>query len=190
MRWLSLVALIGFCAVSEVAAQTAPETAGGFTGLKEGRTVVVIEESGAETRGQLQRFTPDALTLTHEGRELAFERQQVVAVYERGDSLMNGLLIGLAAGAVLGAVASASDCTKGGFMAPERDCTGSEKAGSAALGAALGGAVGAGLGVGIDALIRGKRLVYQRSPGTQARAISIVPAVGPSGARVLVGATW
>jgi len=190
VRWLSLVVLIGLCVVSEVAAQTAQEPAGGFTGLKEGRTVVVIEESGAETRGQLRRFTPDALTLTQEGRELVFQRQQVVAVYERGDSLMNGLLIGLAAGAVLGAVASAVDCTKGGFFVPERDCTGSERAGSAAVGAALGGAVGAGVGVGIDALISGKRLVYQRPPGTEARAISIVPAVGRSGARVLVGVTW
>ena len=182
MRWLSLFALISLCGVSEIAAQTAAETAGGFTGLKEGRTVVVIDESGAETRGRLRSFTADALVVTQEGQELVFERRQVVEVYERGDSQIHyGAIAGGAAGAGLGALLGALDeCWYG------EECY---RGTAVKWGAFLGGSIGVAVGVALTANTS-NRLVYQRPRDAEARAISIMPAVGRSGARVLMGVTW
>jgi hypothetical protein len=130
------------------------------------------------------------LTITVEGRDLVFDRQHVRTIYERGDSLKNGTIIGLLAGATLGIVAGVGGTDCGGFFEAVRSCTGGEKVRLAAVSAGVFGAVGVGIGAGIDALIRGRRLLYERPRPSGVPAISVMPSFAPSGARLLLRATW
>ena len=80
----------------------------------------------------------------------------------QSDSLKNGALIGLAAGAVAGAL----------FMVAV--CEG--ESGCAAGGAVLGAGAGAGVGVGIDAARGGKKVLVYRAPGASGSArLSLAP---------------
>jgi hypothetical protein len=105
--------------------------------------------------------------MTAAGLELTFARRDVTRVYERGDSLKNGMMIGLVTGAVIGIAAGVSGTDCGGFFTGVRSCTGGEKARLGAIGGAVFGTLGLGVGAGIDALMIGRRLVYE-TPRPQA----------------------
>jgi len=102
-----------------------------------------------------------------EGRELLLDRQHVQSVYERGDALRNGTLIGLLAGAAFGIAGGVSGTDCGGYFERARPCTAGEKARLALVFGGAFGAIGAGIGAGIDALKTGRRLLYQRPPSPQ-----------------------
>jgi hypothetical protein len=162
-----------------------------FSGLKGIRpSIVVIDGAGKETRGQLLRFDLESLTIMTAARsELTFERQDVARVYERGDSLKNGMMIGLVTGAVIGIAAGVSGTDCGGFFEGVRSCTGGEKARLGAIGGAVFGALGLGVGAGIDALMNGRRLVYE-TPRPSGPTISIVPFTANSITRLSLTVAW
>lgn len=169
MRSLRMAFLICLFPLSEVSAQPTPAAVdfSGLSGLAGRRTIAVVDDAGREIDGRLLHFTPDSLTMAVGGRELVLDRQHVQAVYERGDSLRNGTLIGLLAGAAFGIAGGVSGTDCGGYFERARSCTAGEKA---RLGLVFGGAfgaIGAGIGAGVDALKTGRRLLYQRSPSPQ-----------------------
>jgi hypothetical protein len=88
-------------------------------------------------------------------------------VYERGDALRNGTLIGLLAGAAFGIASGVSGTDCGGYFERARPCTAGEKARLALVFGGSFGAIGAGIGAGIDPLKTGRRLLYQRPPSPQ-----------------------
>lgn len=135
------------CTAATSSAQTTPAAAESFSGLLGGRTVSVIDDSGWETTGRLLLFTPDALTMDVNGGEVVIERKNVTAVFERGNSVRKGLLIGLATGPALWVAAQAS----GDAGNPED-----------AIVVLFLSAIGAGAGTLVDAMIPGKRLVYAK----------------------------
>lgn len=137
--------VISLISMSEVSAQTARPPLDEMANLGAGRRITVVDDSGANTNGTLVRFTPDALTLAVKGQDVVFDRQQVTAVFERGDSLMNGMLIGLVPGVVALAAAGDDDYAQAGSIVLM--------------------AIGLGVGTVVDALIKGRRPVY----GTQTR---------------------
>ena len=116
--------------------------------IKPGETVAVTNASGVEIRGRIARVSPEAITLALPGGEMTIEERQLRDVQRIGDPLWNGALIGLGAGFGAGLLSMAR-CDAG-----------------LVCGAAAGpvvlveSAVGAGLGIGIDALHRGRKLVY------------------------------
>jgi hypothetical protein len=143
---LHLALLFSLVAGAEALAQPAPRQAG-FGGLIGGRTITVVDESGRQTKGRVLRFTPDQLTLSVQGSEVSFDRQNVTAVYEHGNSVKKGMIIGLLSGPALGFAALV---TEGGdpYLLPAT---------------VLFSAMGFAVGTAIDALIPGRRLVYASS---------------------------
>lgn len=129
--------------------------------LNVGDTVTVDRVDGAQTRGHLVRMTPDSLVVKTAADDIALASDQVRRISVCCDSLLNGALIGLAAGAVLGVSASRS-------IAENTPSYGFDLL----AGGILGG-IGAGLGVGIDALIRTHKTVYQ-APRVSAQ-VSLAP---------------
>lgn len=129
--------------------------------LNVGDTVTVDRVDGTQARGRLVRMTADLLVLKTADDEVPLTGDRVRRVAVCCDSLVNGTLIGLAAGSVFGVVVARSITEHSSSI--ESDV----------IGGAIFGGVGAGLGVGLDALIRTNRTVYQ-APPVSAR-VSLAP---------------
>jgi hypothetical protein len=115
--------------------------------------VTVIDTGGTTWRGRLIQVTREQLVVRVDSRDVALGRDRVQQVRVCCDSLLNGTLIGLGAGATLGALAAV-------------DFSGHRRAGDAVAGALIFGAIGTGLGLGFDALIRGDVVIYRAAPLT------------------------
>jgi hypothetical protein len=183
----SFMSLAGLCGA---AAQTTEAVVNDFTRLDGAETIVVVDDSGHQTKGHLLRFSPDQLTMKVDGRDLVFDRQQVTTIHAVGDSVKNGMLIGLFTGIAVGVVAGAAGSECGGFLEPARSCTSDEKFALATVGGVLFGGVGLGIGAAGDALIRGRRLVYHKAERPGVATISIAPALTPSRAGLALALTW
>jgi hypothetical protein len=160
-----LASLISLFAIAEVSAQTAPKQTEDFSGIANGRTVIVTDDTGLQTKGSILRFTPDQLTMRVQDRDVSFERRNVVTVFERGDSLKNGMKIGGIAAGALGAVigfaiATQSECDN------NMPCNAAESLAIVALPTAIFGLIGMGTGAGIDALSSGERQLYGNANST------------------------
>ncbi len=128
--------------------------------------------------------------MTVEGRELVFAPQDVRTIYTRGDTLKNGAKIGFLTGAVLGIANGYTGVECGGFFEEGRPCDSGEKFTIAAVGAGVLGGLGAAIGTGIDALIRGRRLLYERPGASGPPAVSVEPSFAPSSARLQLRVAW
>jgi hypothetical protein len=165
-----LVLLIGAWGVLLAADDARAQTA--FPGLEAtlqpGDAIFITDESGSRTSGTLEAIGT-SIRLSVDGVSREWLPQQVREIRRRGDSLMNGLKIGLACGGAAGVVFGL------GAAAILRN-EGQESVGPfmAVLGLGLG--AGAAIGVGLDAAIPGSTVVYRRPPGT----VSLSPVVTPT----------
>lgn len=135
-----------------------------FTGLraKPGDIVHVTETSGVEVSGRLASISSSSLSI--DGHR--FEPNDVMKIERRGDSLLNGVLIGMGAGAAqawlnvaLGECGSAVECRKWpSALAP----------------VVVYGAIGAF----IDWRHKGRTVVYD-SRAAARRALHLAPAIAP-----------
>jgi hypothetical protein len=120
------------------------------------QTVYVVDRQGRETTGRLMLADPASITIeTSRGIQSFNLRNDLQAVYRRGDSVKNGAMIGAVTGAVLGALI-AGNASCGPLLGPTRGCNAVE---SMIITGYLSG-FGAGVGVGIDALVRGRTRIY------------------------------
>ena len=152
---------------SSVAAQ--PRTVQSFEQLRVlvGPTdrISIREGVGEEVSAQIIDLTSTELVVMVDGQRRAFHSDDVMRIRQRrSDSLGNGAWIGFAAGAGLALVG----------IAAEPDLF--DNAGWALLAIGLYGSMGAGVGVGVDALIRGRQVIYQHPSGA-APALALVPVV-------------
>jgi hypothetical protein len=139
--------------------------------VRSGATIALTDHEGRKVTGVVASLSPSSLELDVSGTRRQFEERDVATIRQRrGDSLMNGALIGLAAGAAA-SIYPALYC----------ECTGSE----VAAGIAAYAAIGAGIGVGIDAVIRGNKTIF-RGAGT-ARRLTVSPLLTPTRRAVAVG---
>ena len=143
--------------------------------LTAGDAVSVEGDAGARVRGRVENVGT-TLRISVDGVAREFAPQQVREVRRRGDSLKNGVTIGLLAGGVAGAVF-------GGVVGPLFEAEGSEPAGPVIAFLALGLSPGAGIGAGLDAAVTGSTVVYRR----QTRSVSIAPLVTPRAQGIRVG---
>jgi hypothetical protein len=154
-RWIerfALLILLSAWAGSAASAQTA--TVGDLEpALRSGTTVWITDSRGREERTRIVSVSGDVLTLTaaqgiHTLRAADVKRIRV----RHTDALWNGALIGAAAAIAPGLFICRA-------MEPWENCR--------AAGPILQlGAFGAGIGIGIDALIRGRRTIYEAPPGS------------------------
>jgi hypothetical protein len=128
-----------------------------------GDWVIVTDGAGRETAGTIVALSATGLTLTVNGTRTDFIESDIDQVSQR-DSRWNGTLWGLAAGTIAGVFLEESVVDEYG-----RDDI---DVGSVVLPLA---AMGSGIGFAVDALIKGRRVVYRRSPASSGRpALSLV----------------
>ena len=138
--------------------------------VRSGDTVWMTETNGALSRGVVLGVEPSAVRVAMDGREQRRELGDLREMWRDGDSLRNGIawgaLVGLGAGAAVGALATVTYQGEGG-----------DPTGPLLLATALGLGGGVAIGAGIDALFRGRTLVYRAPAGR----VTLLPSVaGPS----------
>jgi hypothetical protein len=163
--WLNGIALFVVFSVSTGSATSAqtPQKASLETALIPGTTVWITDAGGREAKRRIVGVSGDIVTTTAGNDVLRLPARDVMRVRVRhSDSVLNGALIG--AGAALASGLFLCSLTE--TWENCRDDVGPMF---------RIGAVGAGVGIGIDALIRGRRTIYEAAPGsTRLRAAPIV----------------
>jgi hypothetical protein len=119
-----------------------------------GDSVRVTDASGRILTGRLEGLTQGSLDVRVNSDVIRIPADNVRTVAaRRNDSLANGAWIGLASGAALGIAAGAT--------LAEHD----EQAEAMLAAGLVYGGIGAAVGVGIDAMIRGRKVIYQYEAG-------------------------
>lgn len=78
--------------------------------MKSGNTVYVTDASARETTGTFVEISDSALTISVQGQDREILFADLRQIEKRGDSVMNGFLIGAGIGAAMGAGPNCSDC--------------------------------------------------------------------------------
>lgn len=149
--------------------------------LKQGDTIVISDMNGHNTSGRLGVLTASGLELQpRNGPDASPNRFAMTEIaqirVERHDSLLNGALIGFAAGAAPGII----------FIAGRQHGSDPiQDAGTAASLILVPAAISAGVGALIDAVFFERRIVY-RASGQRSR-LTVSPWVGDSKRGVQVG---
>jgi len=126
--------------------------------VKPGDSLTVTDTGGQRSQGKLVQLDASSIVLELPDKQRRqFDGPMIDIVEKRGgDSLKNGALIGLISGSVLGVA---------GGIGVAHDYGGSATGQAIGYGLLYGG-LGAAIGTGIDALIRGRRVIYARSKTT------------------------
>ena len=116
--------------------------------------VRITDDAGREFEGRLLRADDKIFTVTTPDGDIPFSFERISTIYRRGDSLRNGLIIGLTVGSVVGVLASLGNTTcAAGTYGP---CMMTSRA--SIIGSSI--ATWTALSVGIDALKRGWTRIY------------------------------
>lgn len=151
--------------------------------VRQGQTVEVIDDQGRETTGKISIVSQTALHILRDGKTTEIPFDHVTQIARPKDSLANGALIGLGAGAAFGVLASTVGTTNcDTYIGP---CYGG--AGFVIGSTLVFGGIGAGIGVGLDALIRHHRIIYRRDGGVRAR---VTPVVAPGVKGAALSVSW
>jgi hypothetical protein len=144
---LSIVSFLLFfvSAAGAAAAQTAPAST--LDALARGLDITVIDDGGRRFDGEVVDVSADAVRIKWRGVVESVAMSDVVRI-EKRDGLANGALAGLTIGTALGVGAAVSVGADAGFTVA-----------AIASNALLYTAIGAG----IDAMINGRRTLYQRN---------------------------
>jgi len=136
--------------------------------IKVGDTVFLTDNTGKEIKARVEALGPTQIHLTHDGGPLVVSEDGVRQIHRQySDSLIQGALIGVGIGGVLAI-----------WTVQTEPPLGEITSGEAARGGAFLIGIGAGLGVGIDALVKGRKLVYYSGPADKPETrISIYPIV-------------
>ena len=166
--WLKRIALLVVFSTLTGSLASA-QTAGGNqrlleTTLRPGMTVWITDASGREEKTRIVSVSGDVVTTGGGNDTRRLRTADITRVRARhSDSVLNGALIGAGAAVASGLFL----CT---LTEPWENCRDD-------VGPMLRiGALGAGIGIGVDALIRGRRTIYEAAPG--ATRLSAAPIVG------------
>jgi len=186
---LTRMVLAVFAFPAAVSAQTVARTFDELNvRVRSGETVYVTDNQSRTIDGVLLTVSADALVMEAASGRVTLSVAQVDRVrVRRRDSLKNGILGGLAAGAAGGALAA---LLTDGHDRPSTQCTffcdGFFSTGQViAAGMLVGGVVGIGAGAAIDASIKERRLVYEKASGAPQTRLVIAPLVRRGGAGVV-----
>jgi hypothetical protein len=131
-------------------------------------TVVIVEDAAGNRSTGILKSVDTSIRLVVNGAEREWSPSQVRQIRRRGDSVRNGLTIGLLSGAAAGTVFGLA-------LASWASNEGHDAAGPFIAMLALGTGAGAGIGAGLDAAITGSTVVYRR----EKNRVSIGSMVGP-----------
>ncbi len=134
--------------------------------VKVGDDVTVTGLQGRQTQGRIVAISSSSLGLIVGGVRTDFSEDDLDTVSRR-DSRRNGTLWGLGVGGVLGAWLDLGLVKEYG-----REDIGIGQSVAFIVEAA---GVGAGIGFALDALIKGRQLIYSRSQASMRKTVTIVP---------------
>jgi hypothetical protein len=173
-----VIAAVAFLFLTAASGAQAQAIARSFDELRlkvaPGDAIYVTDTDGSERRARLLELSSSTLVLDFGRDSRTFTERDVQRIRKRApDSLWTGALIGAGVGAALGAFA----------VSFSEDCT---YRFSSCAGPALSmTAMAAGIGIGIDALIQGRKVIYE--PGSRkAPGVSVRPMLAPGKASVVV----
>lgn len=162
-----LVAAFGVFALAPPVVANAQPVSSDFEQLRAstraGDTVYVTDDAGFEIKGKVLDLSPNALALMVDGQRREFGPARVRTIRKRhADPVWQGALIGAGIGMApfLGYCVSATES--------------GEKCSDQGSLIAMYGALGGGIGAAVDALIRGKRSIYQAPGGPKTIKVSPV----------------
>ncbi len=161
---IALLILFAVSTASAVSAQTPQGAAPNLEStLIPGKTVWITDPAGREEKTRIVGVSGDIVTTTAGGHLQRRPTADIMRVRVRhADSVINGALIGAGAAVASGLVM----CRLTETWENCRDDIGPML---------RTGAIGAGIGIGIDALIRGRRTIYEADRGTtRLRATPII----------------
>jgi hypothetical protein len=179
-RYMRIPAILA-AALVQASIAGAQESAGPFerllTVLQPGDTIVITDTTGRRTAGTLRELTASSVELQeptkprNEYAPLRFSGNDVRQIrFERHDSLLNGTLIGFAAGATPGLIL---------IVGRQQGSDPINDLGLASSLVLVPAVAASGIGALMDALFFEHRIVY-RSPGRQSR-MSVSPWLAESG---------
>ena len=147
--------LLLFCLSGPLTAENAGLPAVSFADLQRqivpGMDVTAIDSAGRKTHGEITGITNAGLVIDDHGNRITYSAESLAEVRQRKqDSLLNGALIGAAAGAAPVALMAAAFCE-------EEACN----KGEIALVTAMYAGVGAGIGILIDSLFQKEVVIYR-----------------------------
>jgi hypothetical protein len=160
-------------AASTVSAQTAQEVNANLQAiLKPGMTVWITDTAGREEQSRILDVQGELVASTARDNVRRYRTGEVARVRVRhADSVLNGALIGAGAAVASGLFL----CT---LTEPWENCRDD-------VGPMVRiGALGAGIGIGIDALIRGRKTIYEAGQGSIRLHAAPVIAHGTRGLRL------
>ena len=139
--------------------------------VKLGDTITITDSTGRKTEGSILTLSSSTLVLLTEGRRRELQEHDVAAISQRrADSLKNGALWGLGAGAASGFIISGVGSAAASIWAgPDARVP----VGPVLAGTVLMAGMGTGIGMAVDALIKRDRLIYSRS--STAVTVGIAP---------------
>ena len=143
-----------------------------------GDRITVEDVAGKRLNGRIGTLSGGRLTLvTRAGTRELGEADVVQIRQRRDDSLLNGAIVGAAAGTAyfVTLMAVLWDRDGGGVIVP-----------TAIAGGLMMAGMGAAAGVGIDALITGRQVIYRRPPSAGRVTVSPLMGNGRRGAAIAV----
>jgi hypothetical protein len=144
-----------------------------------GDRVVVVDATGAETKGRISELDGSTLSIKSGDGERRFREDDVVIIRQRQhDSVLNGVLIGAGVGAGLGLI---SELTCGAL---DEYCP---YTGIVTIGSAMWGTF---MGATIDLLHRTRRDVFRRAADPASKSLTVAPLVARRGAGAQVALRW
>lgn len=160
----ALFSFLVFCAASAASAQVPQPVPGLETVLRPGSAVWITDARGDEQKIRVVGVVGDTVTAAADKNTRQFRTADIMRVRVReSDSIINGGLIGAGVGVASGLLM----CN---LTEPWSNCIDD-------IGAMAGvAAIGAGVGIGVDALIRGRRTVFEVRP--QSMRLQVAPIAG------------
>jgi hypothetical protein len=137
-----------------------------FFGLRRGESIEITDSQGKTFKAKLERITASSLTARVEGSAREFSESDIQELrHWKPDSLKNGMLIGLGAGALSGLVAASSECGN------DPECAVYTTMAFVPIFS------GSGLGIGalVDALIHKKETLFVRSGASGRTSLNVAP---------------
>lgn len=148
--------------------------------VKPGDTVYVTDDAGRERKARILELSRSSLLLSMDGTRRDLSENNVRRIRQRlPDPLLNGAVIGAVSVMTLSTVSSIASSDRGE----------NETFGWADVGFILYlGSIGAGVGTGIDALIQGRKIIYETPGSASRRSFGVSPVLSPRvrGVRVSV----
>lgn len=184
MRGILLGTIVmAFLAPSVAAAQPASDAR--RAPIAQGDRVRVTDESGRTITARIAAISDFGLTLQDGSKRTEIPYPSIVKIDRPRDGVWTGALAGFAIGAGLGLIGIAAEEDIDRACLPEEWFCGASFGPPASAVVLMLGGIGAGIGTGIDALIGGKKTLYERG-----RKLQVAPVVGRRGAAARVTVAW